>query len=51
METALADPRQKACFLAATDRHSGDWLTALPIASCGLRLDDKAIRVAVVLRL
>ena len=45
MQTAISDPRQKACFLTATTRHSGNWLTALPIASSGLRLDDEAIRV------
>jgi len=33
-----------------TARHSGDWLFALPIASCGLKLDDEAVRVAVGLR-
>jgi len=37
--------------LAATSRHIGDWLFALPIASCGLKLDDEAVRVAVGLRL
>ena len=37
--------------MAATAPHSGDWLFALPIASCGLRLDDEAVRVAVGLRL
>jgi len=31
--------------------HSGDWLLALPIANCGLRLDDEAVRVAVGMRL
>ena len=31
--------------------HSGDWLLALPITSCGLRLDDEAVRVAVGARL
>ena len=35
-----ADPRQKAVLLAAMAPHSGDWLSALPIASCGLRMDD-----------
>ena len=31
------------------DSHSGDWLLALPVTSCGLRLTDKAVRVAVAL--
>jgi len=37
--------------LAAASLHSGDWLFALPIASCGLRLDDEAVRIGVGLRL
>ena len=44
-------PREKAIFLAASFPHSGDWLSALPLASCGLRLYDEAIRVGVALRL
>jgi len=40
-----------ASFLAASTHHSEDWLFAIPIASCGLRLDDEAVRVAVGLRL
>jgi len=40
LQAVLTDPRQKATFLAATVPHSGDWLNALHIASCGLRLDD-----------
>ena len=35
----------------ARSRHSGDWLMALPITSCGLKLDDEAVRVAVGTRL
>src|SRR6218665_2230313 len=31
--------------------HAGDWLLALPIASCGLRLDDETVGVAAGLRL
>ena len=38
-------------LLAVAAPHSGDWLKALPMSSCGLRLDDEAIRVAVGLRL
>ena len=51
LQSAITDPRQKATFLAATAPHSGDWLSALPMASCGLRLDDESVRVAVALRL
>ena len=35
-----------ARFLASSAPHSGDWLWALPIANCGLQLDDEAVRVA-----
>ena len=42
---------EKARVLAAASPHSGDWLHALPIAACGLRLEDNALRVAVGYRL
>jgi len=45
------DRRQQARLLALSAPHSGDWLHALPISACGLRLDDEAVRVAVGLRL
>ena len=32
---------------AVSTPHSGDWLFALPITTCGLRLDNEAVRVAV----
>jgi len=47
IEDSFAEPSQKARFLASVAPHSGDWLLALPIAKCGLRLDDEAVRVAV----
>jgi len=47
VEESKLDAFQRAQFLAASAPHSWDWLLALPIASCGLRLDDEAIRVAV----
>ena len=48
---ATAFQRDKSRLLAVTSSHSGDWLHALPIASCGLRLENEDIRVAVSLRL
>ena len=43
--------RDRALLIAVSSPHSGDWLHALPVSSCGLRLDDEAIRVAIGLRL
>jgi len=51
VQSAISDSCQKARFLAAAAPHSGDWLLALPVTSCGLRLTDEAVRVAVALRL
>jgi len=50
LQHATSD-RDRARLLAVATPHSGDWLHALPIASCGLRLDDESIRVAIGLRL
>ena len=49
LESGLVDERQKTTFLAATAPHTGDCLSALSTAACGLRLDDEAVRVAVAL--
>jgi len=51
VEISLSSTWHRASFLAATAPHSGDWLLALPMYSCGLRLDDEAVRVAVGIRL
>jgi len=51
VEASVVSAYYVASFLAASCQHSGDWLFALPIASCGLKLDDEAVRVAVGLRL
>ena len=45
------DNHDRARLLAASAPHAGDWLHALPISCCGLRMDNEAIRVAVGLRL
>ena len=36
---------------AVSASHSGDWFHAVPVSSCGLKLVDEAIRIAVGLRL
>jgi hypothetical protein len=41
------DIYHRARLLALASEHSGDWLHALPIAACGIRLDNEAIRVAI----
>ncbi|NJL55677.1 hypothetical protein HC928_11090 [bacterium] len=51
VETSKTDAYSHAQFLAATADHSGDWLLALPITQCGLKLDNEAVRTAVALRL
>jgi len=51
VEESKSDATQKAQFLAASAPHSGDWLLALPVASCGLKLDYDAVRVVVALHL
>ncbi|HSN23887.1 MAG TPA: hypothetical protein VLS45_06920, partial [Methylomicrobium sp.] len=55
MKTQLRNSSNDAIFqcrlTAVGAEHSGDWLYALPISACGLRLDDEAVRVAVGLRL
>ena len=45
------DERDRARLLAVRAPHSSDWLHALPISACGLRLDDDSIRIAIGLRL
>ena len=47
----MSSDTDKARLLAVSAPHSSDWLHAIPISSCGLRLDDDAVRVAVGLRL
>ena len=49
--TDAADNHHRARILATAAVHSGDWLHALPISSCGLRLDNETIRIAIGLRL
>ena len=49
--SSLTDSHNRARLLAVSSPYSGDWLYALPVASCGIRLDNEAIRVAVGVRM
>jgi len=51
LNTTLTDPYHQVRFKAVSAPNSSDWLFDLPITSCGLRLDDEAVRVWVSLRL
>ena len=51
LRESYTDSLNLARLAAVSAPHSGDWLHALPITSCGLRLDDEAIRVSAGLRL
>ena len=51
VKSSLSTPAQLVSFLAASSPHSGDWLQAMPMSSCGLRLDEEAVRIGVGLRL
>ena len=44
LTAAFTSDIQHARFLGAQSVHSGDWLNAVPIANCGLHLDDETIR-------
>jgi len=48
---ALPNATDKARLLAVSAKRSSDWLHAFPIASCGLFLENEAIRIAVGFRL
>ena len=50
LETQTAE-YHRARLLATRAAHICDWLHAIPISACGLRVNDEALRVAVGLRL
>ena len=45
------DSHTRARLLAVSAELSSDWLHALPLSACGLRMDDNTIRISVGLRL
>lgn len=51
LSTMLSEKIDQARLNAVSTQHAGDWLCTLPITSCGLKLSDEAVRVAVGLRL
>ena len=51
MEESLKSQTDRARLLAVSEPSNSDWLKAFPITSCGLRLSNEVIRIAVGLRL
>ena len=51
VKSHFCDSVNTSGLLAVSAPHSGDRLHALPLATCGLKLDNEAIRIAVSLRL
>ena len=51
MTEQLTMPTDRARLNASQRKEAGTWLSALPAASLGLRMDDETIRIAVGLRL
>ena len=53
MESLLsqATPETKGRLLAAQRKESGAWLSAPPVSSLGMRIEDEVVRIAVGLRL
>jgi len=51
VKSSSSTPVGLASLPAALSPHSRDWLFAMPISSCGLGLDDEAVRIGVCLQL
>ena len=47
----ISNTHDRARPLAVSARHSSNWLHAMPISSCGLRLENEDTRVAIGFRL
>lgn len=47
--TAYDDAYHQERFKVAASPHTGDWLLALLLSSCGLWLDDEVMRIALAL--
>ena len=47
---SISNTHNRARLLAVSARHSSDWLHAMPISSCGLRLENEDICLAVGFR-